>query len=51
MKTGAMPDATVLDLREGEFTFTDSDGKTRTGRRELLPVVTVRGGELFYPTG
>ncbi len=36
--------------REGEFTFTDSDGKIRTGRRKLLPVVTVRGGELFYPT-
>ncbi|MGD1158495.1 MAG: hypothetical protein ABSA41_22100 [Terriglobia bacterium] len=46
-----MPDATVLDLRDGEFTFTDSDGKTRTGRRKLLPVATVREGELSYPTG
>jgi dihydroorotase len=49
LRPGAEADLSVLELREGEFTFTDSDGKTRTSRRKLFPVVTVRGGKLFYP--
>lgn len=49
LKPGAEADVAVLDLRNGDFTFTDSDGKTRQGRRKLEPVVTVRGGKLFYP--
>jgi dihydroorotase len=50
LRTGAEADVSVLELREGEFTFTDSDGKTRTGQQRLFPVVTVRGGKLFYPS-
>ena len=42
-------DVSVLDLREGEFAFTDSEGKTRTGRQKLFPIVTARAGKLFYP--
>ncbi len=49
LKPGAEADVAVLDLRDGEFTFTDSDGKTRIGRQKLAPVVTVRGGKLFKP--
>jgi dihydroorotase len=49
LRPDAEADLSVLELREGEFTFTDSDGKTRAGRRKLAPVVTVRGGRLFYP--
>lgn len=49
LKPGAEADVAVLELRDGDFTFTDSDGKTRTGRQELQPVVTVRGGKLFRP--
>ena len=49
LKPGAEGDVSVLDLREGEFSFTDSEGKTRTGRQKLFPVVTVRAGKLFYP--
>jgi dihydroorotase len=49
LKPGAEADVSVLELREGEFTFTDSDGKTRRGRQKLAPVVTVRGGKVFQP--
>jgi dihydroorotase len=49
LKPGAEGDVSVLDLVAGDFTFTDSDGKTRAGRQRLQPVVTVRGGKLYYP--
>jgi dihydroorotase len=49
LKPGAEADISVLELRKGNFSFTDSDGKTRQGRQKLEPVVTVRGGKLFYP--
>ena len=47
LKPGAEADVSVLDLKEGEFTFTDSDGKSRTGRSKLEAVTTVRGGKVF----
>lgn len=50
LRPGAEADVSVLDLEEGDFTFTDSDGKTRRGRQKLVPVVTVRAGKLFYPS-
>jgi dihydroorotase len=49
LKPGSEADVSVLELREGEFEFIDSDGKTRTGRQKLAPVVTVRGGKVFQP--
>jgi len=49
LKVGTEADAAVFDLREGEFGFIDSEGKTRIGRQKLFPVVTVRAGKLFYP--
>ena len=49
LKPGAEADVGVFELQEGEFTFTDSDGKTRTGRQRLAPVATVKGGRLFPP--
>jgi dihydroorotase len=51
LKPGAEADVSVLELREGTFTYTDSDGKTREGRRKLEPAVTVRAGKLFAPEG
>lgn len=51
LKPGAEADIGIFDLRDGDFTFTDADGKTRTGRQKLVPVATVRGGTLFQPTG
>ena len=51
LKPGAEADVSVLELKDGEFTFTDSDGKTRTGRQKLEAVTTVKGGTVFEPTG
>jgi dihydroorotase len=47
LKPGAEADVSVLELKEGEFTFTDSDGKSRLGRRKLVPTTTVRGGKVL----
>jgi dihydroorotase len=49
LKPGAEGDVSILDLVAGDFTFTDSDGKTRAGQQKLTPVVTVRAGKLYYP--
>jgi dihydroorotase len=49
LKPGAEADIGVFELQEGKFTFTDSDGKTRTGHERLAPVTTVKGGRLFPP--
>jgi dihydroorotase len=49
LKPGAEADVSVFEIQEGNFTFTDSYGKTRQGRQKLAPVVTVRAGKLFYP--
>jgi dihydroorotase len=49
LKPGAEADVSVFELREGEFTYTDSGGKTRTGHQKLVPAVTVRGGKVFRP--
>jgi dihydroorotase len=48
LKPGAEADVSVFELAEGDFTFTDSDGKTRQGRHKLSPVITVKGGKLFH---
>jgi len=50
LRPGAEADVSVLDLKEGEFVFTDSGGKTRTGRQKIEPVVTIRGGKIYYPS-
>ena len=50
LRTGAEADVSVLELREGEFVFTDSGGSTRTGGQKIEPVVTIRGGAVYYPT-
>ena len=51
LKPGAEADVSVLELKDGQFTFTDSDGKTRTGRQKLEAVTTVRGGKVFEAVG
>lgn len=49
LKPGAEADVSVFEIQDGDFTFTDSYGKTRQGRQMISPVVTVRGGKIFYP--
>jgi hypothetical protein len=40
MKTGAMPDVTVLDLRDSQSSFANWDGKTCSRRRRRMRVAT-----------
>jgi len=47
LKPGSEADVSVLELKEGQFTFTDSDGKSRTGGSKLEAMTTVRGGKVF----
>jgi len=47
LRPGTVADITVLDVREGSFTFTDSTGKRRTGKQKLQSTVTVRAGKVY----
>jgi dihydroorotase len=44
LRDGAPADVTVLDDQAGEFPFVDALGHVRTGRRRLVPTLTVVGG-------
>jgi dihydroorotase len=46
---GRDADLTILDLVEGDFTFTDTTGVAFGGGYGLVPVHTVRAGELHAP--
>lgn len=47
LKPGAWGDAVVFELREGDFQLTDSQGQTRTGRQQLVPVAVVKAGKVY----
>ena len=49
LKPGAEADVSILELRHGDFAFTDSYGQVRQGSQKIFPVATVRGGKLFHP--
>ncbi|HEV2439864.1 MAG TPA: amidohydrolase/deacetylase family metallohydrolase [bacterium] len=49
LRPGAAADITVLDDRTGAFEYMDVTGRTMTGRRRLVPVVTVIGGQVLEP--
>jgi dihydroorotase len=46
---GRDADLTILDVVEGDFTFTDTTGQAFQGRYGLAPVHTVKAGEGFTP--
>jgi dihydroorotase len=46
---GRDADLTILDLVEGDFTFTDTTGQAFNGGYGLVPVHTVKAGELYAP--
>jgi dihydroorotase len=46
---GRDADLSVIDVVEGDFTFTDTRGQAFTGRYGLVPVRTVKAGEEFSP--
>jgi dihydroorotase len=47
LRPGTVADITILDVREGSFTFTDSTGKKRTGKRKLQSVAAIRAGKAY----
>ncbi len=47
LRPGTVADITILDVREGNFTFTDSTGKKRTGRQKLQSTATIRAGKTY----
>ncbi len=49
LREGAVADVTILELQEGEFTFTDSLRQTRSATRRLAHVATIRNGEVVAP--
>jgi dihydroorotase len=49
LRPGSPADVTVLDDRSGAFEYMDVTGRTMTGRRRLVPVLTVAGGQVLEP--
>ncbi len=47
LKVGAEGDLAAFRVEDGLFTFTDSYENTREGTRKLVPVLTVKGGEVY----
>ena len=45
LRTGAVADITVLDLKEGDAEFVDNYKTKRTGQRKLVPYAVVVGGK------
>jgi dihydroorotase len=45
LRTGAVADVSVLDLREGQFEFVDNIGGRKTGKQKLFPYAAVFGGK------
>ena len=45
LRTGAVADVAVLDLREGEFEFVDNADTKRTGHQKLFPYAVVVAGK------
>lgn len=49
LSPGMPADVTVVDIQDGDFTFADTTGKTRPGSKLIIPVVTIKAGEVIYP--
>ncbi|MGE0360088.1 MAG: amidohydrolase/deacetylase family metallohydrolase [Vicinamibacterales bacterium] len=45
LSEGAPADVAILEMQEGQFTFTDSLRQTRTATRRLAHVATIRNGD------
>ena len=47
---GKPADVSVLALKEGRYKLTDVDGVSRTGTQALVPVVTLKHGQVYEPS-
>ena len=48
LRPGANADISLLELRDGNFDLTDSEGSTITAKRRLLAQMTLRDGRVCY---
>ena len=46
---GSPADVTVIEVRDGDFAFSDATGATRQGKQLIVPVWTIKGGEAIRP--
>lgn len=46
LSDAAAADVAILEMQEGEFTFTDSLRQTRAARQRLAHVATIRDGDV-----
>lgn len=49
LAVGREADISVLDVVNGDWLFQDAFGKSERGERAIVPVLTVRAGEVFTP--
>ncbi len=48
LRPGANADVAILELRDGNFEFRDTDGNTVTGKRRLITHQTLKDGRVCY---
>jgi dihydroorotase len=48
LQPGANADVAILELRDGNFEFRDTDGNTVNGNRRLVTQLTLKDGRVFY---
>jgi len=48
LKPGANADVSMLELRDGNFDLTDSEGTTITAKRRLIAQTTIKDGRVTY---
>lgn len=49
LAVGRAADISVLKEETGDWLFRDTDGDTLRGDKALVPIATVKGGEVFSP--
>lgn len=48
LRPGASADVAILELRDGNFEFRDTDGNTVNGKRRLITQLTLKDGRVCY---
>ena len=48
LQAGANADVSIIELRDGKFDLTDSEGSTITARRRLIAQTTIKDGRIWY---
>ena len=49
LAVGAVGDATVINLEEGEFNYDDGNGESVSADRRIAPVMTIKDGIVWIP--